>query len=325
MSEIAFRAPLRVIVLAGGESAEREVSLRSGGAVVMALLAAGHCVSLVDPAESSLDDVDWETYDACFIALHGGAGEDGRIQRQLDARGVAYTGSNPEACRLAMSKMAAKRRFLERGVPTPEFVLIEANQSQAKIDAAVKPLGYPLVIKPDCQGSSIGVSLVESAEALPRAIEAARECDTRCLAEALVRGREFTVAVLDDRALPMLEIVSPEPLFSFEAKYASSLTEYRFEFELSPEVRERIVRAAVDAARALGTSGLARVDVMLGHDGRIGVLEVNTVPGLTPRSLAPQAASRAGLDMPALVDLLVRQCIAASADARSSRLVSGTR
>lgn len=312
MSGIQFEPRWRIAVLAGGDSAERAVSLRSGAAVAAALVSAGHHLSLIDPAECPLHSVDWSGFDACFIALHGGAGEDGRVQQELQNLGVPYTGSGPQACRLAMSKSASKERFLECGVPTPPYVLVEADDPDAEIAECASPLGYPLIVKPNSQGSSIGVSVAEQPDDLARAIAISRRDDPTCIAESFVRGREFTVAVLEDRALPTIEIVTPERVFSFEAKYASSLTQYRFDFDLEDGPREAIVQAAVAATRCLGTTGLVRVDLMLGHDGRVWVLEVNTIPGMTVRSLAPRAASRAGLGMAALCEQLIHQCLATS-------------
>jgi len=300
---------LRVAVLAGGDSAEREVSLRSGDSVAAALLAAGHKASLVDPAACPLDRLPWSEFDACFIALHGGAGEDGRVQLQLERLGVPYTGSGVEACRLAMSKSAGKERFVAHGVPTPPYEAIAEHVSLADVSSRVARLGYPLVVKPDAQGSSIGVAVADSIDQLPRALAVARTFGGPCLAEALVRGREFTVTVLDTVALPTIEIVNPEPVFSYDAKYHSSLTEYRFDFPLSAAHRNEIQQAALGATRALGTWGLVRVDVMFSHDCRAWVLEVNTIPGMTVRSLAPLAAARAGIDMPTLCEMLVRRCL----------------
>lgn len=304
------KSSLRVAVLAGGSSPEREVSLRSGAAVAKALAGAGHEVERIDPAQRDLIDIAWDHFDACFIALHGGAGEDGRVQQDLERLNVPYTGSGPQACRLAMSKSESKRRFVEFQVPTPHFALIAAHESAAEIAPRVAPLGYPLVVKPDNQGSSLGVTIVDSPRELSRGIAEAFQFDALAIAEPLVRGREFTVSVLDDRALPLVEIISPERVFSYEAKYQSSLTEYRFDFELGEAAQSAISQAALAAARSLGTCGLARVDVIVDHDGEVWVLEVNTVPGMTARSLAPQAAARAGLDLSALCDLLVRQCLA---------------
>jgi D-alanine-D-alanine ligase len=308
--------PLHIVVLAGGDSPERSVSLRSGAAVAAALLAAGHRVTQIDPAEIALDAVDWSDCDACFIALHGGAGEDGRVQHELERLGVSYTGSGPEACRAAMSKSAAKRRFLDCGVPTLDWIMTGtddfADDSATELAKRVAPLGYPLIVKPDNQGSSLGITIVSSPAELSAAIAAAERFDEHCLIEPYVPGREFTVALVDDRELPPIEIVTPERVFSYQAKYQSAATEYRFEFDLAETAREEIMHAAVAAGRALGAAGLSRVDLMLGDDGRVWVLELNTVPGMTARSLAPLAAAHADLDMSALCDLLVRRCLSPS-------------
>ncbi len=303
--------PLRVAVLAGGESAERAVSLKSGASVVAALAAAGHAVRLIDPATQNLPEVDWSHFDACFLALHGGAGEDGRVQEELGQLGVPYTGSGPETCRLAMSKRATKERLAAEGVPTPPYEWIKPYEPLAEVARKVTALGYPVILKPDDQGSSIGVAVAHDCTELPQALAEARIFGGACLAESLVAGREFTVALLDERPLPTIEIVTPERIFSYDAKYHSSLTEYRFDFNLARECRAAIEQAAIGAARALETRGLSRVDVMLDGEGRAWVLEVNTIPGLTIRSLAPLAAARAGIDMPELCDLLVRRCLAA--------------
>jgi D-alanine-D-alanine ligase len=303
---------LRVAVLAGGDSPERDVSLRSGQSVVAALASAGHRAALADPAQTALEDIAWADFDACFLALHGGAGEDGRVQQELERLGVPYTGSGPQACRLAMSKIASKKRFATRGVPTPPYELLAEQDPPAEVARRVAHLGYPLVVKPDAQGSSVGVAIADDCVDLPRALALAQTFGGACLAERLVAGREFTVAVLDDVALPTIEIVTPERVFSYDAKYHSSLTEYRFDFPLPPRQRDSLRDAAVAAVRALGTSGLVRVDLMLDHDGRAWVLEVNAIPGMTVRSLAPLAAARAGIDMPELCEMLVRRCLVAA-------------
>lgn len=313
MSAIETGPQWDIVVLAGGDSAEREVSLRSGAAVAEALSEAGHHVSLVDPSACPLETIDWSRHDACFVALHGGAGEDGRIQQQLETLGVNYTGSRPTACRLAMSKSASKRRFVACRVPTPSFTVIAPGDSADTTTRRLHMLGYPLVIKPNAEGSSIGVSIVENADEVTAAVVQARgdspDADHLVIAESFVKGREFTVAVLDERAFPLIEIVSPERLFSYEAKYASADTRYLFDFELSASKRVEISQICIKATRALGATGLSRVDVMLDAQGQPWVLEVNTIPGMTPRSLAPQAAARAGLPMPRLCDLLVRRCL----------------
>jgi D-alanine-D-alanine ligase len=310
MSFADHQPGLNVAVLAGGESAEREISLKSGASVAEALVAAGHAVATLDPASCPLDAETLAPFDVCFIALHGGAGEDGTIQAALEALGMPHTGSGPAACRLAMSKSASKRRFLSQGVPTPRHATIFEHDTLPLATRRAAGVGYPLVVKPDAQGSSIGVSVVHDSVELPRALALARTFGGACLAERLMQGREFTVTLLDDRPLPMIEIVTPEPVFSYDAKYHSSLTEYRFDFVLAEPERARIEQAAVAAAKALGTCGLARVDVMLSQEGEVGVLEVNAVPGLSARSLAPLSAERAGIEMSELCDLLVRRCLA---------------
>jgi D-alanine-D-alanine ligase len=300
---------LRIVVLSGGDSAEREVSLRSGEAVAAALSVAGHQVAMLDPRQCDLVKVDWSPYNVCFIALHGGAGEDGRVQHLLEQLGVPYTGSGPQASRWAMSKSASKQRFRAQGVPTPAYTVIHQHDSAGEIARRVAPLGYPVIFKPDSQGSSLGIAIANTPDDLSRAIAGSLAYGGVAIAEPWVLGREFTVAVLDARPLPLVEIIAPDRVFSYEAKYHSSLTEYRFEFALSAAHRAEISGVALAAARALGTRGLVRVDVMLGHDGQPWVLEVNTIPGMTSRSLAPQAALRAGLEMAPLCDLLVRQCL----------------
>jgi len=298
---------LTIVVLAGGDSAERDVSLVSGRCVQRALEEAGYRVRRVDPALQPLENVDWSDVDACFIALHGGAGEDGRVQQALLEGGVPYTGSGPAASRLAMSKSAAKERFLQAGVPTPDYVLLNQADSPQVAAGKVAPLGFPLVVKPEGQGSSLGVSIVPSAEDLGRAVAAAHRFDPFAIAETYVAGRELTVSVLGRRPLDVLEIVPPDGLFDYEAKYRAPATEYRFKTGLSPEHLAYVAQTAVAAAAALGTAGLVRVDLLLDEVGLPWVLEVNTVPGLTDRSMAPMAAARAGLSMPRLCDWMIRE------------------
>lgn len=302
---------LRVALLLGGDSAEREISLASGAGVAAALQKAGHLVVAIDPASHELPSIDWQSFDVCFIALHGGAGEDGRVQRQLEQLGVPYTGSGPAASELAMSKSASKERFLQAGVPTPAYQMFSTNDSPLRIANIVAALGYPAIIKPESQGSSLGVSCVQSVSQLEDALAECAQYDRFGLAERFIRGREFTVAVLDRQALPVLEIISPQGLFTYESKYQSQRTEYRFDCELPPGLDAYMQDTAVAAAAALGTAGLVRVDLMLDTADQPWVLEVNTVPGMTERSLAPKAAARAGIDMTSLCDQLVRQPVQA--------------
>lgn len=295
----------QIVVLAGGDSAERAVSLASGKQVAIALSRAGYQPLVVDPANADLGSLDWPRLDACFIALHGGAGEDGRIQSQLEKFGALYTGSGPEASRLAMSKSAAKRRFAQCGVPTLPFVELDADGECHHLAR----LQFPLVVKPDGQGSSLGVSIARRLNELPDCVQAAARYDAKVIAETYIRGREFTVSLLGRRPLPMIEVIARRPIFTYDAKYASNDTEYRFDSRLRAHTEAEIYRAAVAAADALGTAGLVRVDLMLDEQDRPWVLEVNTSPGMTDHSLAPRAALAADITMPTLVVWMVRDAI----------------
>jgi D-alanine-D-alanine ligase len=260
---------------------------------------------MVDPAHSDLGSLDWHEIDGCFIALHGGAGEDGRIQSRLENIGIAYTGSGPAASRLAMSKSAAKRRFAACGVQTLPFAELDAAGSNRDL----RGLEFPLLVKPDGEGSSLGVSIARGPEQLARCVQAAVRYDAKVIAEPYLRGREFTVSLLGRRPLPMIEVVSQEPIFTYEAKYSDRQTQYSFDSRLSGPVKAEINRIAIAAADALGTAGLVRVDVMLDEQHRPWVLEVNTIPGMTDHSLAPKAALASGMTMPRLADWMVRDAI----------------
>jgi D-alanine-D-alanine ligase len=297
---------LRVAVLAGGESAERDVSLASGARVAAALVAAGHEATVVDPATDGLERISQRDFGGCFLALHGGEGEDGRLQRRLARRGIPFTGSGPAASALAMSKSAAKERFRRFGIPTPDYVTLGAQESPEAMRARVVTLGFPVLVKPDAQGSSLGVGIALAPEELSARVGQASRYGRLVLAERRIVGRELTVSVLDRRALPPLEIVSRESIFDFHAKYASELTEYHFDLGLSPIKTKELQAIAVAAADALGTSGLVRVDLMMDDQEGFWVLEVNTSPGMTGHSLAPMAAEQAGIAMPELCEWILR-------------------
>ena len=317
--------PLKVAVLYGGDSPEREISLESGRCVAAALAQAGHRVSLVDPAAEPIEEIPWQRFDGCFLALHGGAGEDGRVQSQLEQLGVPYTGPGPAACRVAMSKSASKERFFQAGVPTLPYVLLAVGEPLEDCLARVAPLGYPQVVKPDGQGSSLGVLRVERPEQLAGAVRHAGEYDPFCLVEPFTAAREFTVAVWDNRPLPTIEIVTPRRWFDYDAKYAAPTTQYRLDPSLPEQAARQITETALAAARALGTAGMVRVDLLMPEGGEPVVLEVNTTPGMTSHSLVPMAARHAGLDMPELCDLLIRQAIATAVTRQATSQSEGSR
>lgn len=300
---------LTIAVLAGGVSAEREISLRSGAAVARALVSLDHTVVELDPQRVELRRYDWTGIDAVFIALHGQFGEDGQVQAVLENVGIAYTGSGVQASRLGFSKSAAKERFLQHHVPTPSYVLIHESDTADGILEQARGLGFPLVVKPDTQGSSLGVSIVRSPDELSAALTRCFHLDSYGLLESAIVGTEWTVGLLDDMVLPPIQIETPREFFDYEAKYADDETKYRFEFDVRGDVVRRIEHVARNACRALETRGLARVDLMLDKFQRPWVLEVNTVPGLTDHSLVPKAAARMGMSFPELCERAIQSCL----------------
>lgn len=282
----------------GGPSAEREVSLRSGAAVSQALRALGHTVCELDPRDDSWS-LDPGT-DVVFLALHGTYGEDGVVQRRLEALGVPYTGSDAEGSRLAFDKVLTKQRCLAAGVPTPRFTVLEAIVS-------TWPDGWqpPVVLKPVRQGSSVGLQFVDRAEELPAALEAALAYDTQVLVEARIPGREATVGILGQEALPIIEVQPRQGVLDYHNKYTKGATEYHLPGRFDPPTSARIQAAALGAFRAVGARDYARVDVMVTDAGEPFVLEVNTLPGMTELSLLPMAGRAAGYSFSALCQKMI--------------------
>ncbi len=290
----------RIAVVMGGTSNEREVSLRSGAAVVEALRAAGYVVWPVTLDADSVDAVPRDV-DAVFLALHGGYGEGGGIQADLDRIGLPYTGPGAEASRVAMDKAATKARLVAAGVPTARWEVLARGQGET-----VLPL--PLVVKPPRDGSSVGVVKVTEPEAWRGAVEAARALDPRgeVLVEAYIPGRELTVGVLGGVALPVVEVSAPDGWYGFEAKYTPGMTAYTFpERAEDAPLLARCQRLACEAFGALGCRGVSRVDFRVTPAGEPFVLEVNTLPGMTETSLLPKAAARSGLSFGALCERLL--------------------
>ncbi len=306
MTDASIPAVGRVIVLLGGDSAEREISIRSGNAVAEALQSAGYWVERVDPATTALDQIDWRPDDVCFLALHGAAGEDGRVQQWLQDHGVRYTGSGPDASRKAMHKSAAKAIWSDLGLPTPPWLCVTADEPPQQWLPAALALGRRVVVKPDDQGSSIGLRLAATADEIVAAVAHGAQFGSVMLIERFVPGREITATLLGQTAFPLVEIEAADSVFDYEAKYSSSATRYRLPAPLEPMLADKVIEMALAAAEALGVEGLSRVDLRLDPQGRPWLLEVNTTPGMTARSLAPLAAQAAGLSLPQLCDRLVR-------------------
>lgn len=294
----------RVGVLMGGPSSEREISLKSGKGVLQALKTAGVDSVAVDitsdDAEKNKLLIKGAAIDCAFIALHGFYGEDGQVQQLLQDMGIPYTGSAPEAHRVALDKTRAREVFLRLGLKVPECIVITKGACRGSRDEAAS-LGLPLVVKPATQGSSIGLTIIDSIDDLGRALDSAFKYDTNVLVERYIKGREFTVGILEGAALPVIEIVPKNRYFDFEAKYKSGMTDYIVPAKIPHETALRAQKIAAAAHRGLGCSGCSRTDILLeAQTDELFVLEVNTIPGLTPTSLLPKAAAVAGIDFPEL-------------------------
>jgi len=326
---------MRVTVLMGGTSAERDVSLASGLRVAGALREVGHAVRAVDTVRGGLSAAEEQAMlaggrvvktvppdvhelarmnrqlpsmleqvgetDVIFLALHGGTGEDGTIQALLDLTGIPYTGSGHLASALAMDKDLSKHLFLRAGVPTADWFMAPVTETQVE-----HALGWPVVVKPSKQGSTVGLSLVRDPALLQAAITEAYEHDDEVMIESFVPGRELTVGILGGEALPVGEIIPVKELYDYECKYTPGMAREIFPAELSAEQTAEIQRLAKQAFVALKLGGYARIDFRMTPAGEFSCLEANTLPGMTELSLIPQAAAAAGISFPALCDRIVQ-------------------
>ncbi|MFM2294908.1 MAG: hypothetical protein RLZZ350_1321 [Verrucomicrobiota bacterium] len=289
---------LNITVMLGGPSAEREVSLRSGAAVAAALRSLGHAVSELDPRTDG-----WSlapTTDVVFLALHGTYGEDGTVQRRLDELGVAYTGCDTEASRVAFDKVLTKERCLAAGVPTAKFLVVSEEKTPW-------PQGWqpPVVIKPVRQGSSVGLQFVERVEQWKESLVESLRFDLEAIVEEMIVGREVTVGILDGQVLPVVEVRPKHGHYDMHSKYTVGETEYFCPAQFEAATTKKIQAAALAAFRAVGGRDYARVDVMVTAKGEPVVLEVNTLPGMTETSLLPKAAAAAGINFAELCQRMV--------------------
>ena len=288
----------KVAVLLGGTSAEREVSLMSGGGVLAALQARGVDAQAFDPAERTFGEL--SAFDRVFVALHGRGGEDGTIQGVLELMGVPYTGSGVMASALGMDKWRTKLLWRAAGLPIPEFVLLGEDSDFVAVE---RELGLPLFVKPACEGSSIGVVKVRAPGELAAAYREAAKYDRLVLAEKAVLGGEYTCAIVGDTALPVVKIEPATEFYDYEAKYLRDDTQYRCPCDFTPEREAELRAMALEGFRVLGCRGWARIDFLMDEDGRAYLLEANTSPGMTSHSLVPMAARAAGMSYE---DLVVR-------------------
>ena len=301
---------MRIAVLKGGRSLERGVSLRSAARVVDALERLGHEVSEIDVGSDLVERLSAERPEAAFVAMHGPGGEDGTVQELLEILGIPYTGPGVAACARCMDKVASKHILREAGIPTPDwfafnetaFGQLGAADALGEISAR---LGFPLVVKPASQGSSLGVKFASEVDELPAALVAAFSYGDRVVIERFVEGRELAVGVLGAEPLPIVEAIPRESdAYDFEARYEIGRTSFVCPAELAEAEARSVTEAAARAYEALGCSGFSRVDLMLGGEGP-EVLEVNAIPGLTDTSLLPQAAEAAGIGFETLVERIL--------------------
>jgi D-alanine-D-alanine ligase len=305
----------KVAVLLGGHSAEREISLLSGRAVLGALQAVGvdaHAVDAADPG--MLEQLTSGGFDRAFIALHGRGGEDGVIQGLLEAIGMPYTGSGVLGSALGMDKLRTKQIWQSAGIPTPAFSMLP---DAAAATAASNTLAYPVIIKPAHEGSSIGVSKVDSPDGLLAAWEAAAQYDDSIIAEQWIDGAEYTAGILHDTALPLIRLETPNIFYDYAAKYQADTTRYLIPCGLDAAREAQLQSLALAAFHAVGASGWGRVDFMLDVAGQAWFIEVNTVPGLTDHSLVPMAASAAGNDFTVLVCRILDTSLDTAASGRT--------
>ncbi|MDF1544931.1 MAG: D-alanine--D-alanine ligase [bacterium] len=333
---------MKVLLLAGGDSQERDVSISSGEAVFNALSRLGHRVFAVDPVSgkslvgsdnkfittdasdsgktatlgktsvrsvsSTIFSPGFQDIDVIFVAMHGGLGENGTLQSLLNLVEKNYTGSCMLASAVAMDKALAKRLFLADNITTPDWYKCRVRDD-ADIDRAMKQIldrfQFPIIVKPNNGGSTIGLTKVDSADGVGEALNKAAEQSPDILVEDYIAGREITVSVLDGETLPVVEIIPKEGLYNYEAKYTAGKSKYVVPAELSDELREAVQQAALRAYDAVDASGLARVDFILTEHGEFYCLEVNTIPGMTELSLSPMAAKAAGIDFDQLVQRMI--------------------
>lgn len=283
----------RVAVLMGGRSAEREISLRSGNAVLTALQAQGIDAVGIDVDKQVDITLRHGKYDRAFVVLHGRGGEDGEIQGLLQAMGMPFTGSGVTGAMLSMNKRISKLIWQQQGLPTPKFQHVNADTDAVEL---VKHLGLPIVIKPVREGSSIGMSKVVNGEEVTAAIATALQYDDDVIAEQWVNGAEYTASILDGEALPVIRLKTPNAFYDFDAKYQANTTEYLCPCGLEPEQEKLCQSLALSAFNSLQMRGWGRIDVMADTKGNFYLLEANSVPGMTDHSLVPMAAKQAGLD-----------------------------
>jgi D-alanine-D-alanine ligase len=288
----------RVAVLLGGTSSEREISLKSGNACLAALLKRNVDAHPFDPKDKPIAELVTRKFDRVFIALHGPGGEDGTLQGALEFLGLPYTGSGVMGSAIGMDKLRTKRLAQAVGIPTTDYMVL---RSPADLDKCIERLGLPMIVKPATQGSSVGMTKVEKADQLLGAYQAAAMLEPDVFAEPWITGAEYTVAILQGRALPSIRIETPATFYDYQAKYFRTDTKYHCPSGLSTEAEKHLANLAQATFTAVGAEGWGRADFMMDKAGKPYLLEINTVPGMTDHSLVPMAARALGINFEQLV------------------------
>lgn len=301
----------KVAVLMGGSSAEREVSLKSGAAVLAALTERGIDASAFDPAEQPVQQLIEQGFERVFIALHGRGGEDGSMQGALQTLGLPYTGSGILGCALAMDKVRTKQIWQAMGLPVAASISVKPQHTDIDCAQIIHQLGGRVIVKPANEGSSIGMSVANNAEQLAQALSQAFNYDQQVLIERWIAGKEYTVGLLGAEALPVIRLQTPHEFYDFDAKYQANDTQYHCPAGLNDSDEQQLQTLAVQAFDALGCHGWGRIDAMRDEQGQWYLLEANAVPGMTEKSLVPMAAQARGIDFPALVEAILAQTLEA--------------
>ncbi|MBM4206450.1 MAG: D-alanine--D-alanine ligase [Gammaproteobacteria bacterium] len=288
----------RVAVLMGGTAAERPVSLNSGAAVFQALQCKGVDVIAIDITGSPIDALAGQRIDRAFNIVHGRGGEDGVLQAVLEVLNIPYTGSGVMASAISMDKLRTKLCWLGYGLPTPKWHLLKSLND---LDICIERLGFPVIVKPAKEGSSIGMSKANNRKDLINAFETAAQFNCDVYAESWVTGKEYTVALLNGKALPAIRLETPNAFYDFEAKYKATTTQYHCPCGLEPEQEQQLQQLAVTAGEVIGIKGWSRVDAFINEQGQVQLIEINTVPGMTDHSLVPMAAKQADIGFDDLV------------------------
>ena len=294
-SKSVLKRDLKVAVLMGGTSNERQISLQSGEMIASAIKEAGLNVVAVDIRPDDLSILDDSTVDVFFPALHGKFGEDGQLQQIFEDKNLVFAGSGPKASKIAFDKIAAKNVVSKNGVPVVEHVAVTANDTAGSLAEKISSLGNPLVVKPIAEGSSFGVQIISGVEVAARAGMETLERFGGCMIEKFIDGREITVGILNGKALPIIEIKSKTKFYDYDAKYVDDATDYLFDTIKDKQLIKKICEMAVVCFESIGCRHWGRVDMIIAGDSTPYFLEINTLPGFTAHSLVPMAANKAGM------------------------------